>query len=473
MNFSPRRILLVYHNPNPPEKTRVTILQHLRALEHSETEYDIVYYNAYGASLERMIDGRLGEMPSGIRSSSFDAIILHYTFLSYCTLGLGFYKWRRDFDWIRELECLKIAIPQDEGDCPELLDEWLFDLGVSVIFSVHYNEDGPLYPVMREHATIYPCLPGYIDEDTAKRIEKVLLPIEKRPRDIVYRARRLPYRFGKAGRLKYMIADVVEARAKALRFNVDISNSFEDSIYGGEWFDFIASSKTVIGCQGGWSAVDWRGELRAAVSRLLRADPSLSFEDVERCLPKGWDDYRFFTVTPRHFEAIITKTCQLLIEGEYKGILQADKHYIPIKQDFSNLDEALGKLRDDRYMQGLVDRAYEDIYLGGEYTYRAFAKRIDEVLIEHQKMEKGKAKAMSDQNSTNKLIAVLERQLIAERHQNALVHAGYQDMVEQVARRIVELIFSRLRAYMKRSLSVVGILALVIILVLLLLMIWL
>ncbi len=472
MSPNSKRILIVFHNPNPPEQTRVTILQHLRALEYSDVKHEFVYYNAYEATPGGIIDSKIGYIPSRLQNISFDAIILHYTFLSFCTLGLLFYSWKRKFDWIRDLDGLKVAMPQDEGDFPELLDEWLFDLGVSVIFSVHYTPEGPLYRIMRDHATIYPCLPGYIDEATAQRYEGRLLPICKRPKDVVYRARRLPYRFGTAGKLKYAVADVFAPRAKALGFNVDISTRYEDAVFGDDWFDFLASSKAVLGTPGGWSAVDWRGELRAQISAILREDPSLTFDQIDVRMEKGWDDYQFFTVTPRHFEAVITKTCQVLVEGDYREVLEADRHFIPLRRDFSNLEQVLAKLRDSRYVQDMVDCAYEEIYLTGQYTYGAFAKRVQQILDAQLSLEQGAEEVMSEEKGADKAIEALERQLIAERHQNALMQACLPDMAEQVAEQVVNALVRRAKGRIKRLLPLVGVLALAIIVALVLYWIW-
>ena len=425
MSISPKRILIVYDHRDSPEKMRLTIKQHLHALEYSDIEHELVYYNTsaedpYPAVIRADTPA---VPPSWVYDGPFDAVILHYAFLSYRFTGSFFYKWKRHFNWIGELDCLKIAIPQDEFDCNSLLDEWLFDWGVSAVFSVHYSEEGPLYPIMRDRADFYGCLSGYVDEAAARRIAGKLLPPAARSYDIVYRARQLPYRIGSAGQLKHQIASVVASRAREYGLKCDISTRAEDAILGDRWLDFIASGKAVIGCEGGSSVIDWRGEIKAQIEALLAKDPTLSFAEVSAQMPSGWDDYRLFTITPRHFDAIITKTCQILVEGDYRGVLEPDKHYIPLKRDFSNLDTALEKLRDEQFVKDMVERAYQDVYLSGEYTYQTYAKKIEQAIFDQEQKPIKCGGYSEPMTKCSDVVETLERQLVAERHNNAFLTA--------------------------------------------------
>jgi hypothetical protein len=368
----PQRILVLYRHYNTPRKMRAAVCAHLRALDSSEVKHDILYYNAaFGA-------------PAWLRHLHFDAVILHNTFLGMRWLPL-FQVWKRSLRWVQDLDCVKIAIPQDEYDHSEILDEWLYEWGVSTVFT-NFDEfyRQVLYPIMHDKADFHECFTGYIDGSTAEQYRGKLLPSEERPNDIVYRAGHLPYWFGSHGQLKHRIADVVAERAQAHGLKYDISTRSEDAIIGDRWLDFLASGKAVLGCESGSSALDRRGEIQAQIKAMLREDPEVSFAELSARLPAGWDDYRFFAIGPRHFEAVITKTCQILVEGQYSSILEADKHYIPLRRDFSNLDEVLEKVRDDQYVRDMVERAYDDIYLSGKYTYRELATGIEMALSKRQ-----------------------------------------------------------------------------------------
>ncbi len=371
MAIAPRRILVLYWLREPMEKMRIGIRHHLRALEHSKVKYEILYYNTVSGA------------PAWLRHLGFDAVILHTTFLCMRWSYL-FYHWKWGLRWIGDLKCEKIAMPQDEYDHSEILDEWLYEWGVSTIFT-NFDEchRNILYPIMHDKAHFYRCFTGGIDEINAKLYEGKLLPTEERPKDIVYRATHLPYWFGSHGQLKHRIAEVVVERAKAHGLRCDISTRREDTIVGDRWLDFLASGKAVIGCESGSSVLDRRGEIQALVRHLLKSHPELTFEEAYGRLPRGWDDYRFFAVSPRHFESVITKTCQILVEGDYDGVLEPEKHYLSLKRDFSNLDDVLEKIRDHQYVREMVERAYKDIYLSGRYSYRKVAGDLEQALSEH------------------------------------------------------------------------------------------
>jgi hypothetical protein len=359
-----QKILVLYWYNVPFERMRLAIQQHIKVMESSKTQYTVTYHNVFNNT-------------SPIKTSEFDAVILHTTFLCMRWSHL-FYRLKWELNWIKDVKCTKIAIPQDEYDHSEILDEWLYELGVNCIFSCFGEEQRKiLYPLMSEKIPFMKCLTGYIDP--ANPMIKPI-PLKQREMDIVYRASFLPYWFGKHGQLKQEIAGIIKNAAHLLGLQTDISTKNLDTITGSKWMDFLSSGRAVIGCESGSSVLDRRGEIRAKIQNLLRGNPSMAYAEVARLMPAGWDDYVFFAISPRHFEAVTTKTCQILVEGSYNGILQPNLHYISLKQDFSNLDEVLDKIRDLPLLNRITEQAYEDIYASGKYTYEKFALEIDKVI---------------------------------------------------------------------------------------------
>jgi hypothetical protein len=225
-------------------------------------------------------------------------------------------------------------------------------------------------------------LTGYVDDESVRRRPRPT-PLAERPLHVVYRATRLPFWFGSHGQLKHEIGAAAGAAADRIGLRADISMQPGDGIVGSEWLDFLASGVSVVGCETGSSALDRAGELRHSVSKLLQDDPRRSFAEVSRLLPTGWDDYRFFALGPRHLEAASTGTVQILVEGQYDGVLEPNRHYIPVRRDLSDLDEALARTTDVEALQPFADAAYEELCLSGTYSYRRLTETVETALREH------------------------------------------------------------------------------------------
>ena len=83
-------------------------------------------------------------------------------------------------------------------------------------------------------------------------------------------------------------------------------------------------------------------------------------------------------LTSRNIEAAGTGTVQLLFEGRYGDYLQPDIHYIPLKKDFSNVDEALEKFRDGAFTEKVADNALR--LVNERFTYEHLIGRFADAL---------------------------------------------------------------------------------------------
>ncbi len=74
------------------------------------------------------------------------------------------------------------------------------------------------------------------------------------------------------------------------------------------------------------------------------------------------------------------RSCQILYEGHYSGVMEPMTHYIPLRKDFSNFDEVVEAFRDPELRQRLTDNAHRDLIASGRYAYEAFVAGFDREL---------------------------------------------------------------------------------------------
>jgi hypothetical protein len=157
----------------------------------------------------------------------------------------------------------------------------------------------------------------------------------------------------------------------------DISLRDEDTLIGDDWYRLLLRSRWTIGVEGGASAIDRDGSIRARTLSYQESNPGAGFEEVEAaCFPGLDGTLDLMALSPRHLEACATRTAQVLIEGEYNGVLEAGIHYLPLKADFSNLEDVLSGMRDEGVRAGMADRAYRDVVRSGKYMSAVFASFV-------------------------------------------------------------------------------------------------
>ena len=339
--------------------------------------YDITYFNAkcwWGYSPE----DKNVTLPD---PAQFEIIALHYTFLMR-RQNPKFNILLNKIKWISDSPALKIAIPQDEGTCSHILDETLYLLGIDIIFSPHFSDDSPLYPLCRKTAFIQKCLLAYVHPNIESGIDH---KIADRKMDIFYRARGEPLYFGESLYLKGKIAEVFEYEATKYDLKTSISTKVEDRMNGPEWFDALRNTKMVLGTYAGYNTINPYGERKDQFNYIGSTGDISDNKHVLKFLDKSeWNSCKLHALAPRHFEAIQAGTCQILIEDDYQGILKPNIHYIPIKKDFSNIEDVLNIAMDSEYLQTIADRAYKDIIKSNKYSRDVFANLIKNTINEFE-----------------------------------------------------------------------------------------
>lgn len=305
--------------------------------------------------------------------SKFDVIVI---FWSIYLLG---HQLSDNFrEKISECNALKVVFIQDEYRNIIEMQEILCSLKIDLIFTCVSDKDHEVfYPKKKIHSLkgVYSVLTGYVPE----YLEKLKLPgfFDKKI-DICYRSRNLPFWLGDLGQEKVVIANRFKKIAKDAGFSYDISVNENDRIYGEKWIDFLQSAKFSLGTESGASTCDFSGKIQLNIAKFLAINPDATYAEVRDKFLKNVDGKHVIsTISPRVFEAIACGCVLVQHEGYYSGIIKPWIHYIPIKKDYSNIDDVITLMRNEEFCIGLINNAYNDIILSGRYNYSSFIKFFD------------------------------------------------------------------------------------------------
>ena len=313
--------------------------------------------------------------------SMFDVVVTHYSIrLSFDWHLASFYQ-----EALRTYKGLKISFLQDEYDETETIRNSIEKFDIDVVFTCvpqEYIES--IYPSARfPKVKFIQTLTGWISNSLEN--SNTFKPLEERKNLINYRGRPLAYWYGDLGQEKVNIGKVLKKACQQKGLLVDIEWEEDKRIYGDQWYEFLSSAKATLGTESGANVFDDYGHIRKNIKLEIEKNPKVTYEEVrEKYLANHEGKVLMNQISPKMFEAIALKTALVLFEGEYSGVLKPYLHYIPLKKDFSNLDQVLEKLDDISYLEYLTETAFSDIILSGKYNYEQFIVQFDDVVAQYK-----------------------------------------------------------------------------------------
>lgn len=320
-----------------------------------------------------------GGYPTYLKHVSFDLIIFDWSFVGGRVERNRFNDTIRRIEELRLNDAIKVCMPQDEFTSMDLLCNFINHFGISHIFTVApESEWSKIYKTVNcDKVRFIPVLTGYLDEEVVIKWSSKTRGDIGRPLDIGYRTVSTAI-WGRFNLLKATIAEVFQKEAAVRGLVTDIKVGAEYFKMGDEWLQFLTMSRFTLGIEGGSRLLDWDGSILAAVTDYLKQKPDATFDDLAlACVPAEREgEINVVAISPRHLEACLTRTIQILVEGEYNGILKPDVHYIPLKADFSNIEEIFERMKDEPARCQMAEIAYQDIVASGQYTYRSMVKKV-------------------------------------------------------------------------------------------------
>ncbi|TVO72433.1 glycosyltransferase family 1 protein [Sedimenticola selenatireducens] len=341
------------------------IIDHIESFsKHSKNKY--------------LILSNMGELPDWLELDRFDALIFHYSLIACYDNYISPSGRKR----IREFTGFKAAFVQDDyrwiNDTVDALSYMkinaLFPLAGSDIINDIYS------PTKLPNVRKETVLAGYVPLELVSLSVK---PYSERMIDIGYRARKLPAWMGAHTLQKWQIAEGILKEVKKYKLMVDISCKEEDRIYGDSWIKFLTDCKATLGTESGASVCDFTGDIQRNVEAHLKRHPKEDFYKLRDLYFKEDDGvYMMNVISPRCFEAAALRTLMILYEGEYSGVLVPWRHYVPLKQDHSNIKEIVEVIKSPEEAQKIIDHAYYEVAKNKEYSYEAMVKLVDRVIDE-------------------------------------------------------------------------------------------
>lgn len=321
----------------------------------------------------------MGPLPPELDLNRFDAIVIHYTVVPF----LESYIPPADRARLKAFQGLKVGFRQDEYHKINRYHFEMRDLGFRLFYTcIPEPHIKTVYPkFLLPGVTFKNTLTGYVPRSFLSFPRR---PIAERSIHIGYRARSCPFWYGDLAREKSTIAELFFRACGAAGLVCDVNAEEKRRLYGADWARFISECKGMLGTESGSSVLDFNEELEEQWVELTRSPitsegiTSITYEEYRnRYLLAKQRIGLMNQISPRAFEAAAMGTVLVLYEGAYSGILEAGRHYIPVKKNRSNMPEVLRLLKDNAFLQDMADRSYKEIACNPNYSYESFIRQFD------------------------------------------------------------------------------------------------
>jgi len=365
-------VLLIYHRPPLIELIG----------DASNVNENIAAFGRHSAFPVSAVNCAVG-FPPRLADWSFDAIFVHYSV--FVARPGGYYLDEGYLEYLAEADrSYKLASFQDEHHWCRKRFGFIDDYGIDCVYTIlEQPYADQVYRERTRASKVVTNLPGYVGPELIEAGERFAKPESERSVDVFYRGRPIPAYMGRGALEKGEIGERFAERAAGTGLSLDLGSLEAERLYGDDWYRRMADARAVLGTESGVSCFDLEDEVRTEYERLgaeLGREPTI--EELERAGALARWDWKipYRAISPRHFEAAALGVTQILYEGRYSGLMEPMRHYIPLRKDFSNFDEAIERFRDASLRRELAENARRDLIDSGEHTYERLVEGFDRVL---------------------------------------------------------------------------------------------
>ena len=356
-------------------KPRILVVTYISSAFLRQSQKSLINcYKKYSKNFEvHIINLFMSNILSECNKYNWDIIIYHSSFI-----GLRFNRARflnllkKNHQELINIKASHKALTiQDEFSNMDLVCDFINKYSVDTIFSVAPRQEiKKIYKNINfNKIKFFEVLTGYIDENQITKIKNINT---FKKNWIGYRVYTRP-EWGTFNLKKIKLGLLFQKYCKQNNIKHDIAFGEENFFLGDKWNKFLLQCRAVIGIEGGSNILDWDGSFSKKINKIKNKKLLINYNYLKK-LEKNLEKIKLMTISPRHLDACLTKTCQLLVKGKYNNILKPWKHYIPINKNMTNLSHVMKILNDDKKVNKIIHNAYKDIIQSRKYTYKKFVE---------------------------------------------------------------------------------------------------
>ena len=359
---------LMLHGQGIYRPARFSTINHLEFLER------------YGGGEHNFLYHRWDEPLTNIlRVTQFHVVVLSTTALRICRHRPreNYYRVRDAWSFVADSDAIKLVFPQDDYHQTNELDLLFAGWGVDIVYSVLPKHMAMLYPRSGKSAELKGVLTGYVDDNSARSMAKFSKPFDQRTHDVFQRVTNYPLFGGYYAQIKSQMASGFERIGRRTGLAMDISTRLEDVVEDECWMECLGNSRFALGCESGVSLWDPEGIYRDRVEDYVMDRGDVPFDEVEAaCFPGEDGRYVFSAVSPRLFESAMMRCSPILVEGEYLGLLHPWEHYIPVRPDLVDIEDAIEAMGDLKAAKRRAAACYETLVDNRAFRYSTLAEKV-------------------------------------------------------------------------------------------------
>ena len=336
--------ILILHRLGPQESWSENVADLEMAFPRYAIEHDYIIHDASF------------KLPSYIKNYPFDLIILNSSFLCNVFTRKRTRFTYKYFSFLSESDAFKVALPQDDYYCSDVLDRLLIDFDINLLVTVLPQHVSQLLPLFSSSSRkIIKGYTGYLSERMIKNANKFYIERSKRDFDLVYRASSNPSFPNKLAYLKANLGRIIEHNINK-KYHVDINPPKNDFLNGLDWWSFLANARVTLGSNSGSDFIIRNHNCEQYLTnKKISNEKKISYIDHE-------DKNKNMTaLSPRNIEAAILGTTQSIVSGDYGGLFIAGEDYFELDDGLAKVDELNHFLGDYELQERLAASAKEKI----------------------------------------------------------------------------------------------------------------